>query len=195
MLGRQKTWKREFVLADLSFALVFGGLVLFDAYYNYARFGSPFDNGYKRLILTSNDIGPRSWGLFNIRYVSQNVRTYFLKLPDRLPDFPWFDPGLGGFSILLSTPAIFLALGADYRDRVNLLALYCCLAIQGMYLTYYWSGFAQFGCRYSVDYLPFVMLLAAAGSRNLPRWMLRTVMLTGTIVEIWGIGWAAYKGL
>ncbi len=195
MLGRQKTWKREFVLAYLSFALVFGGLVLFDAYYNYARFGSPFDNGYRRLILNSRDIGPRSWGLFNIKYVSQNARTIFLKLPDRLPDFPWFDPGLGGFSILLSTPALFLALRADYRDRINLLALCCCLAIQGMYLTYYWSGFAQFGCRYSVDYLPFVMLLAAAGARNLPRWMLPTTTLAGMIVEIWGIGWAAYKGL
>ena len=195
MLGRQKTQKREFILAHLSFAFMFGGLILFDAYYNYARFGSPFDNGYRRLILNSRDIGPCSWGLFNIKYVSQNTRMYFLKLPDRLPNFPWFDPGLGGFSILVSTPALFLAIGADYHDRINLLALCCCLTIQGVYLTYYWSGFAQFGCRYAVDYLPFVMLLAAAGARNLPRWMLHIATLAGIIVEIWGIGWAASKGL
>jgi hypothetical protein len=195
MLALEKTHKREFILAYLSFASTFGGLLLFDAYYNHTRFGSAFDNGYWRLILKSRDIGPRSWGLFNIKYVSQNARLYFLKLPDRLPNFPWFDPGLSGFSILLSTPALFLAIGADYRDRINLLALCCCLTIQGVYLTYYWSGFAQFGCRYSLDYLPFVMLLAAAGARNFPRWMLRAATLAGIIIEIWGIGWATYKGL
>jgi hypothetical protein len=59
--------------------------------------------------------------------VPQNARIYFLKLPERLPNFPWFNPGLDGLSILLSTPALFLSLAADYHERVNLLALFCCV--------------------------------------------------------------------
>jgi hypothetical protein len=192
-LARQKG--RKAVLNSFSFFLTLGGLALFDAYYNYARFGSPFENGYKLLVMNSLDVGPHSWGLFNIKYVPQNIRLYFLTLPSRLQSFPWFDPGLGGLSILLTTPALFLSIGADYRDRFNWLALYCCVAIQGFYLTYYGTGYSQFGCRYSMDYLPFVMLLAAAGAKRFPRWMLRTVTLAGIIVEIWGIGWSTYRGL
>jgi hypothetical protein len=36
-----------------------------------------------------------------------------------------------------------------------------------------------------MDYLPFVMLLAAAGAKHFPQWMLRAVTLTGMVVEIW----------
>jgi hypothetical protein len=189
VLALQTTQKGQFILTNLSFASTFGGLALFDAYYNYARFGNPFDNGYRRWALKSLDVGPHCRGLFNIRYVPRNAQMYFLQLPYRVPGFPWFDPALGGFSIFLSTPALFLALATNYRDRLNLLALYCCIGIQGT------SGFAEFGCRYSLDYLPFVMLLAAAGTRNLPSWMLRVVTVAGVMVEIWGIASVIYKGL
>jgi len=101
---------------------------------------------------------------------------------------------MAGFSIFISTPALFLATAADFRKRINLLALAACLAIQAVYLTYFWSGNEQFGCRYTVDYLPFVNLLAANGSRNRRMRTLYYVTLAGALVEVWGIGWWRYKG-
>ena len=152
---------------EAGFAIAAGLLFAFDAWYNYARFGSVFDNGYSHVIQATGGAGP--WGLFSIHYLAQNYQVYFLSMPERLPDFPWFGPTMAGFSIFLSTPALYLALAAGYRERINQLALAACIGIQAIYLVYYWTGYAQFGCRYSNDYLPFVMLLAADGARNAPR--------------------------
>ncbi len=194
MLWKNDEPFRPALKRELWFAAGLGVLLTFDAYYNYARFGSPFDNGYGRLILAYNDARLRSLGLFNLAYLRQNIHLYFMKLPSRLPDFPWFDPSMGGFSIFVSTPAIVLAIAANYFKRINLLALLACLAVQALYLTYYWTGFAEFGCRYSVDYLPFVMLLAASGATRLPRPALIIVTLAGIVVELWGIGFSLHHG-
>lgn len=179
---------------EIWFFLGLGALMAFDAFYNFSRFGSPFDNGYQRVILATTADRFRKWGIFSFRYVGQNALTYFLRLPENLPDFPWYDPTMAGFSIFISTPALFLATAADFRKRINLLALAACLAIQALYLTYFWSGYEQFGCRYTVDYLPFVNLLAANGSRNRRMRTLYYVTLAGALVEVWGIGWWRYKG-
>jgi hypothetical protein len=179
---------------EIWFVLCLGGLMIFDAFYNAARFGSVFDNGYRRVILATIADRFRPWGLFSFKYVSQNALTYFLKLPENLPDFPWYDPTMGGFTVLISTPALFLATAADYRKRINLLALAACVSIQAFYLTYFWSGYEQFGCRYTIDYLPFVNLLAASGSEYRPRRSLLLAVIAGALVEVWGIGWWRYKG-
>jgi hypothetical protein len=179
---------------EIWFAVAFGALMAFDAFYNTTRFGSPFDNGYRRVILATTADRFRQWGLFSFNYVADNAKTYFLKLPENLPDFPWYDPTMGGFSILISTPALLLAIAADYRRRVNLLALAACISIQAFYLTYFWTGYEQFGCRYSIDYLPFVNLLAASGARYRPRRTLILAVIVGILVEVWGIGWWRYKG-
>jgi len=179
---------------EIWFVTCFGALMAFDAFYNAARFGSLFDNGYKRVVLATTDYRFLPWGLFSIKYASQNAKTYFLKLPENLSGFPWYNPTMGGFSVFISTPALFLATAADYRKVINLLSLAACLAIQALYLTYYWSGYAQFGCRYTVDYLPFVNLLAASGSKNRPLRTLVYATFAGVLVEVWGIAWWRYNG-
>jgi hypothetical protein len=178
---------------EMWFASCLGALIIFDAFYNAARFGSVFDNGYQRVILATTAPRFLPWGIFSFRYVPQNAHTYFLKLPENLAEFPWYDPTMGGFSVLISTPALFLAAAADYRKRSNLLALGACLGIQVIYLTYFWSGYEQFGCRYTIDYLPFVNLLAASGSKNQRVRPLLSATLAGLLVEMWGIGWWRYK--
>jgi hypothetical protein len=175
------------------FAVALGAALAFQGYYDFARFGNPFDNGYARVVGATPW---NSWGLFSVKYLRQNLRAYFFNFPARMPKFPWFDPGLWGFSVYISMPAIFLVLAADYRKRVNLLALSAIVAIQGLYLVYYWSGIAQFGDRYSMDYLPFVMLLAAMAvkERRWLRWPLIAVTVAGAVVEIWGIAWFTLHG-
>jgi hypothetical protein len=177
---------------ELAFAVATGLLLAFDAWYNFARFGSVFDNGYSQVVQATGGSGP--WGLFSIHYLPQNYRVYFLSLPERVPNFPWFSPTMAGFSIFLSTPALDLALAAFYRQRINQLALVACAGIQAVYLVYYWTGYEQFGCRYSIDYLPFAMVLAAGGAKNVPRWVLILLTLIGVLIEVWGIGWWNYNG-
>ena len=179
---------------EMWFAVCFGALMIFDAFYNAARFGSVFDNGYRRVVLATTDPRFLPWGLFSIKYAAQNAKIYFLKLPENLPQFPWYNPTMAGFSIFISTPALFLAAAADYKKIINWLSLAACLAIQTLYLFYYWSGYAQFGCRYTIDYLPFVNLLAVSGSKNRPLRTLVYVTLAGMLIEVWGIAWWRYQG-
>jgi hypothetical protein len=174
---------------EIWFGLCLGGLMFFDAFYNSARFGNVFDNGYRRVIEATTATRFRPWGLFSFRYVADNAKVYFLRLPENLSDFPWYNPTMAGFSILISTPALLLAAAADYRKRLNLLALAVCITIQGFYLTYFWTGYEQFGCRYTVDYLPFVNLLAASGAKYRSRRSILSITLAGMLVELWGIGW------
>jgi hypothetical protein len=177
---------------EIAFAIAAGLLFAFNAWYNFARFGNPLDNGYRRVVEATGGSGP--WGLFSIHYLAQNYRIYFLQLPERIRGFPWFNPTMAGFTIFISTPAIYVALAADYRERVNQLALAAIVAIQALYLVYYWTGYAQFGCRYSVDYLPFVMLLAAAGAKYCLNWMVGVYAVLGTLIELWGIVWWVQHG-
>jgi hypothetical protein len=177
---------------EIAFTIALGFLLAFDAWYNFARFGNPFDNAYSHVVAATGGAG--RWGLFSIHYLAQNYPVYFLKLPDRIPGFPWFNPTMAGFTIFISTPAIYVALAANYRDRINQLALAAIVAIQAVYLVYYWTGYEQFGCRYSVDYLPFVMILAAAGAKYCLNWMIAIYAVLGTLVEVWGLMWWVQHG-
>lgn len=189
LLFQDRNWRKL-----LGFAAGAGAFLGFGAFYNFARFGTPFDNAYKGVILATTPANQVPWGIFHPNYIAQNLQGYFLKLPARIPEFPYFDPTLDGFTILLSLPALLYLFRADYRQRINQLALLACLGILGLYLCYYWSGFAQFGRRYSVDFLPFAMLLIAMATKDRLRGGLVLATLAGIAVEAWGIGWWLAKG-
>ncbi len=171
--------------------LSLGALMSLNLWYNWVCFGHPLVSGYA---LQISGEPAAHHGPFSLVYIAQNPQGYFLKWPVALNAFPWFDPTRDGFSILISLPTLLLALRADYRDRLTQLALLACLSVMAIYLCYYWSGFAQFGRRYSVDFLPFAMLLIAAGARRSPRYWLPALTLAGVVVQVWGITWWHYKG-
>jgi hypothetical protein len=175
-------------------AVLFGvGLavpMLFNAYYNWARFGSLTDNGYGKVI---NEYQKLEYGFFHVHYLMTNLKTYLWLTPERIAHFPWFNPTMGGFSMFLSMPALVFAFFADWKDKVNVMALVAALPIFAFYMVYHWTGYAQFGCRYSLDFLPFVLLLIASGCKN--RWgtALTTCVLFGAVVEVWGLFWWGIK--
>lgn len=174
----------------LLFTVGLGAPLLFNAYYNVARFGDPMDNGYAKVI---DEYQHLDHGFFNVHYLTTNLRTYFWAMPERLPHFPWFNPTMGGFSVFLSMPALAFAFFADWRQKVNVMALAAILPILGFYMVYHWTGYAQFGCRYSLDFLPFALLLIASGVRN--RWgtALTAAVAFGALVEVWGLFWWGIK--
>ncbi|MEB3221166.1 MAG: hypothetical protein VKS61_03715 [Candidatus Sericytochromatia bacterium] len=185
--GGASIWRKA-----LGFGLPLGLLMGFNGFYNWARFGNWLDNGYARTIHGMDDL---PLGLFNVAYAAKHLEMYLVGVPLRLDTFPWFDPTLGGFSIFISTPALAFFLFANWRERINWLALGAIVPILAFYVVYYWSGYSQFGCRYSLDFLPFAMLLVASAFRD--RWYnaLSTVVTLGAVVQVWGLFWWGIKGL
>lgn len=178
---------------ELGFLVVLGVLLAFEGFYNFARFGNPLENGYELVNRALFGAG-MTHGSFSLAYVANNFRLYFLRLPPRLAEFPWFDPTKDGFSLFITMPAYFLAFYAKFRERMVALALATVVILQGVYLLYFFSGWVQFGCRYALDYFPFAMLLVASGTEKRLGPALVTVTLLGALVEVWGIFWWGLKG-
>jgi hypothetical protein len=182
---------------EAGFIGTVAGFLAFNAAYNWARFGSPADNGYARFIL-GKDNPP--FGIFSIHYFWKNFQGYFLSLPtwDTLTVWgrtvPWLNPTYDGVNLFISYPTIFVGMFADWRQRVNQLALLTIVMIMSVYMFYYWSGWTQFGRRYFLDALPFLMVLVASGARRVGTDSLRRATILGILVEVWGLWWWTAKG-
>ncbi|MBI6546232.1 MAG: hypothetical protein HY692_05525 [Cyanobacteria bacterium NC_groundwater_1444_Ag_S-0.65um_54_12] len=174
------------------FGLGIGIALAIAAYYNWERFGSVLENGYAQLLLTDPISAQGSKPTFALAYLAHNVPFYLFSPPVWLGKFPWFGPSGVGMSMLLATPVLWLLPWANYRKPSNLAALLGISVVQIFYWLFIGDGRGQFGMRYTTDYLPMVLLLVAAITRE--RFGVPAMVLTimGVLVEIWGfITWHA----
>ncbi len=167
-------------------ALGFGACVALTLAYNGARMGNPLDTGYERVIMAITPPHMIPHGVFSKEYLLRNLHAYFLSGPERIASFPFFRPSQFQMSMLLVFPALLLIPLADWRQRVNWLALGAIASMMAVYLVYYWTGATQFGMRYAMDWLPLAMLLiASAGNGKSPLvWVAASL---GIAVEAWGL--------
>ena len=175
--------------AGVCFApLLVSGVLLLG--YNAARFNNPFDFGYLNQNVSAELIGDlHTYGQFNFHYVSHNIWAMLLSGPNWNAARHQILPDLGGMSLLLTTPALIYIFNLQ---RFSMLALGACLAtvlLMIPLLTYYNTGWWQFGYRFSLDFMTPVMILLALGARTRVSWKLRVLILLGVIVNAWGVWW------
>lgn len=154
---------------------------------NWLKFHSPLDSGYMRVYegRTEDQFArdARNHGLFSTRYIPRNFYYSNLGLPElhgikRGEQAEWYltanDWGTG---IWWTTPMLFFAIAgtrsilSDPKRRMLLLS--AGLAYIGL-LLYHSTGFEQRGYnRYSLDYLPVLVVLAApaAMASSSRRWL------------------------
>ena len=162
--------------------------VAFLAWYDAARFGSPFESGYGLATLTEPVlIAAREQGLFALSHLPTNLRYLVLELPIPAPPPLFLQPDRYGFSILLQSPALLLGAKARWRDPFVAAAGLTALAVLLPSLLYYGGGFFQFGFRYFLDALPFVLVLVASGARMPLTWPWKALIAFGVAVNAWGV--------
>ncbi len=173
-----------------------GGLVLagaapfllFFVWYNTVRFGSPLESGYALATLTEPAlIASRAQGLFSLAHVPTNLQYLLLEVPIAAPAPLVLRPDGYGFALLLQSPAILLALKARWRDPFVAGAGVTALAVLVPSLLYYGGGFYQFGFRYLLDAMPFVLVLVASGARAPLGRGWRALIVLGIMVNAWGV--------
>lgn len=139
----------------------------FVAWYNYARFGDPFELGY-RYMQTLKLFEPRliRYGQFSLAYLGQNLYYAFLALPrwSSKPPFAIMDPS--GLSMFVSTPALAYVFAAPWRDRLARASALAALAVAMPSLLYYNTGYVQAGYRFALDFIPFLLVLIVLGMRG-----------------------------
>lgn len=184
--GRHPSVARRWAL--LAIGLAPG--VLFAFWYNAVRFGSPLESGYALATLPDWLADQRARGLFSVVHLPMNIEYFLLKLPRFTTAFPWIRPDWLGMSVLFTSPGLLLAIRADWRDRVPWALLGTAVLVLVPSLLYYGGGWFQFGYRYFLDSLPFVMaLVALAAVRVGVGWLWRVAIAFGVVVNLISVYW------
>jgi hypothetical protein len=188
-------WRRWAV-----YALGIAPAVAFALWYNAARFGSPLESGYALASLPPFLEAERARGLFSLSHLGMNLDYLFTHLPTlfiRGPDGSiqqWVIPprpdGLG-MSILLTSPGLLVALRADWRSAMAVALGLTAIVVLVPSLLYYGGGWLQYGYRYALDSIPFVMAIVglAVARRGLPTWG-KVLIVFGVGVNLLGVYWA-----
>lgn len=141
--------------------------VLLLGVYNYKRFNSALETGY-RYNITLNQFPMAvnlSDGQFNVRHLPTNIYSLFIKSPDPILEkgggfrlkFPYLKVDPWGIAIWFTSP-LFLLLFKGKKDQYSIPAAVTAIALALPSLLYFGIGFSQFGYRYSLDFLPFLLV-------------------------------------
>ena len=165
--------------------------VLFALWYNAARFGSPLESGYGLATVPPFLEAQRARGLFSTSHLGMNLDLLLFHLPTYIPKPPFFRPDGLGLSILLTSPGLLLALRANWRSRTVIALGVTALAVLVPSLLYYGGGWLQYGYRYALDSIPFVVAIVGLGvaRRGLPTWG-KVLIVLGVVVNLAGVYWA-----
>ena len=160
--------------------------------YNQVRFGSPFESGYALATLPGFLEVLREQGLFSIAHVPMNLNYFLVHLPFAIPEFPYLRPDGLGLSVLITSPGLLFAVRADWRASRSWWLLGAAILVLIPSLLYYGGGWLQYGYRYFLDSVPFVIALcglAAVRQGRIARGWLSLIAL-GTVVMAFGVYWA-----
>jgi len=188
--GRHPSVLRRWILLAVGF-LPAG---LFALWYNDVRFGSPVESGYALAALPAFLEAQRAKGLFSPAHLGMNIDYLFLKLPTFISSFPFIKPDWFGMSVLFTSPGLLLAVRADWRDRTSWALLGAALLVLVPSLLYYGGGWLQFGYRYFLDSIPFVMaLVALAAARVGVGWVWRGLIAFSVAVNLASVYWVYHS--
>jgi hypothetical protein len=166
--------------------------VAFFFFYNQVRFGTPLESGYALATLPPFLEAQREQGLFSIVHVPMNLDYLFIHLPQLIPNPPFFRPDTLGMSVFLTSPGLLFALRADWRLPRAWWLAGAAIAVLIPTLLYYGGGWLQYGYRYFLDSVPFVVALCglAAVVRGGVGWGWRALIVFGAAVMAVGVYWA-----
>jgi hypothetical protein len=158
--------------------------------YNHLRFDNPFDFGY----LTAQ-VDPKvaldlqKYGQFNLAFVWRNIKVMLFSLPIWDSTRNRIAPGGEGLSIWLTTPA-FLCIFKAVRKSPVLIGAWVSFGLLLIPLvTYFNTGWYQFGYRFSLDFIiPLFVLLAYAADEGMPK-LMKWLILGSILVNAWGTAW------
>ncbi len=135
---------------------------------NHARFGSAFEFGHSYL---GGPAGARikEHGLFAYHYLWWNLSTMLAGLPKLSNQFPYISYDPNGMSVFVTTPILLWLFWP--RKKSLLYKMLWATAAAGFVpcLFYQNSGYVQFGFRFALDVMPYLIMLLVVGGLELNR--------------------------
>ena len=164
------------------------------ALYNYLRFGNPAESGFGLALLYSSVLeDARSVGLFSIAHVPKNLYAMLLAGPRPFGGeeaavlrFPFLTPSPWGMGLFFTSPALLYAFRARMEPRAATACVLAIICTAIPIISYYGIGFVQFGYRYALDFMPFVILLVASVIPQPVSRAARALIAASVVINIWG---------
>jgi hypothetical protein len=168
----------------LQLAAPIAAFAIAGALYNLVRFGSPTEFGHSYLEVRQQ-AQIEQYGLASYHYLARNLAVGFTLLPELLPRDPYLQISGHGLALWFTTPVLLLLLWPRDKGPLHRPLWLCVVAVALPSLFYQNSGWVQFGYRFSLDYLVFLILLLAVGGRPLTR-VARALIVAGIVVNLFG---------
>jgi len=185
---------KDRVKVAVAFSLPLFGALAVTGWWDWVRFGSPFETGYDIAWITGPLQALRDQGLFSIVHVPTNLALFIGGGYTVRDAFPWLVPSIDGHSILLTTPALLIAVGAGLRERVNqVMWSAAILAAIPVFLYYGGGGADTYGYRYAMDFVPFLLVLVAIALRDRFGNLERVLIGLSLAFVCYGFVWQVYK--
>jgi hypothetical protein len=132
----------------------------------------------------------QEYGLFHWHSLSKNLAAAFVLVPQIQAEYPFVVVSRHGMSLFLTTPALlYLLWPLPRRDGREVMLHRLCWLTVGVvamqHFLYQNTGYEQFGFRFSLDYMPYVMVLLALGRRPITR-VFKACILVGVAVNAFG---------
>lgn len=161
-------------------------------WYNLARWGTVTDIGYTAWY-HQDQAGMPTGSPFRLTYVPYELWSFFVQYPAFSSTWPWIRPSFSGIALTWTSPALIYALWA--RRPAGLAIAFWTAAILTAVpnFVYYVNGFAQYGMRHALDFIPFlVALMFLAARERLPLWT-RLLIVYSCAASLYGVWfWNAF---
>ena len=149
----------------LKCALPALGILVLLFIYNKARFDKFTMFGHEYLNIAWKERVER-WGLFNYHFLSRNLAASLVLLPKIFVTYPFVQYSRHGMSIFLTSPTLAWLFGRREPSPLAPGLWITILAAALPSLLYQNSGYQQFGYRFLLDFLPYLIMLMAVGGRR-----------------------------
>jgi hypothetical protein len=228
LVGGGGSWQRRGLSAGLGAAIPIGALLLYNLASTGQLFHPGYQYLYELEAGFYTNLGYHlDWSIEDPRYIPQNLQIMLFNGPAILPDIYPAGLGNGqalctapgavrglfdadcpiavpldtGMSILLTSPAYLFALPALRRYGRNRLvtgSVLAILVITFVNLMHFSQGWVQFGYRFSLDFVPWALILVALGMDRLRGSLAAAIagVLIGAsiLVNLWGVIWGNVLG-
>lgn len=163
-------YKRVSIKQFLLIVLPMSIAVSFLGTYNYHRFHSVFETGYNYTISIKDPPISKNlkYGDISIDHIPANLYSFLIMSPEPLLKkhdngfvlkFPFLKANPWGIAIWFTSPLFLLLLLQFKKGKYTLSALIATIFLAIPVMLWYSIGYAQFGYRYALDFLPFLFLL------------------------------------
>ena len=181
--GRRRfVLNRALRLKLAGFGASLAAVVMVLLVHNMARFAQPFEFGHRYLNVQWQERIQR-FGLFNYHFLSRNLAAALILLPRVLSKWPFVKISQHGMSLFVTSPTLGYTVVPAERSRLAMPLWLTVLGVALPPLLYQNSGYVQFGYRFSLDYMVFLVMILAVGNRPLSR-LFKTLVVVSIPINL-----------